>query len=345
MNLLGFAAIFAIARSAAWLKSAPWSTGAEQAASRSDRTSRSRLAHATSGASRCACGPIRPRSQPMRSDADRPGAARPNTRFLRQGRSCSDLPLALGARAVVGGRARRARVRSGPALPRPGRRLSGPAAGRLGRSFGASGSRVLPRLDAIRRRRHERRGDGARNVGSRESCWLRRTAPGIRGRFQGSPSHYRDEFAFVRAVLDDVEARFPIDKRRLWASGFSQGGSMVWYAACFLGDRFAAFVPVAGDFWEPLPPNCPSGPASIRHIHGLADETFPTSGRAVAEHSHQGRSLAGLGALAANRRLHSPAGSGRHRPGHDLSDLGRSELFEPPRTGALPPRWRTRVQR
>jgi len=106
--------------------------------------------------------------------------------------------------------------------------------------------------------------------------------------FPGSPNHYRDEFAFVRAMLDDVEARFPIDTRRLWASGFSQGGSMVWYAACYLGDRFAAFVPVAGDFWEPPPLTCPSGPASLRHIHGLADETFPTSGRAVAEHSHQG---------------------------------------------------------
>ena len=72
------------------------------------------------------------------------------------------------------------------------------------------------------------------------------------------------------------------------ASGFSQGASMVWYAACFLGDRFAAFAPVAGDFWEPPPENCPSGPASIRHIHGLADETFPIKGRAVAEHYHQG---------------------------------------------------------
>jgi hypothetical protein len=32
--LLGFAAIFAIARLAAWFKSAPWSPGAEQAAPR-----------------------------------------------------------------------------------------------------------------------------------------------------------------------------------------------------------------------------------------------------------------------------------------------------------------------
>jgi hypothetical protein len=34
VNLLGFAAIFAIARSAAWLKSAPWSTGADERARR-----------------------------------------------------------------------------------------------------------------------------------------------------------------------------------------------------------------------------------------------------------------------------------------------------------------------
>jgi polyhydroxybutyrate depolymerase len=106
--------------------------------------------------------------------------------------------------------------------------------------------------------------------------------------FPNSPAHNRDEFAFLDAVLDDVEARYPVDQRRLWASGFSQGGSMVWYAACFLGGRFVAFVPIAGDFWQPQPENCPSGPASIRHFHGLADETFPIHGRVVAEGARQG---------------------------------------------------------
>ena len=55
----------------------------------------------------------------------------------------------------------------------------------------------------------------------------RRTERGIPGPFPGSPENHRDEFAFVKAVLDDAEARYPIDTRRLWASGFSQGASMV----------------------------------------------------------------------------------------------------------------------
>ena len=106
--------------------------------------------------------------------------------------------------------------------------------------------------------------------------------------FPGSPESNRDEFGLIQAVLDDVESRFPIDRRRLWASGFSQGASMVWYAACYLGDRFAAFASVAGDFWEPEPNVCPSGPVSILHIHGLADETFPLEGRVVRERYRQG---------------------------------------------------------
>jgi polyhydroxybutyrate depolymerase len=112
--------------------------------------------------------------------------------------------------------------------------------------------------------------------------------------FPDSPSQQRDEFSFIDAVLDDVEARFPVDTRRLWASGFSIGASMVWYAACFLGGRFAAFAPIAGDFWEPLPENCPSGPASIRQVHGLADETFPIGGRVVEERYRQGDLWQGL---------------------------------------------------
>jgi polyhydroxybutyrate depolymerase len=113
--------------------------------------------------------------------------------------------------------------------------------------------------------------------------------------FPGSPHPGRDEMAFVAAVLDDVEAKFPIDQTRLWASGFSIGGSMTWYAACYLGSRFAAFAPIAGSFWEPLPEHCPSGPANIRHIHGLTDRTVPLEGRTLRGGSiRQGDSWVGL---------------------------------------------------
>jgi polyhydroxybutyrate depolymerase len=112
--------------------------------------------------------------------------------------------------------------------------------------------------------------------------------------FPSSPHPGRDEFAFVAAVLDDVEKRVPVDQTRLWASGFSIGGSMTWYIACYLGNRFAAFAPIAGSFWDPAPSDCPSGPANIRHIHGLSDRTVPLEGRAIGTSFRQGDTWVGL---------------------------------------------------
>lgn len=113
--------------------------------------------------------------------------------------------------------------------------------------------------------------------------------------FPGSPARNRDEFAFVGQVLDDVAARFPIDPGRIMASGFSQGGSLVWYLACRMPQRFAAFAPIAGDFWEPLPDSCAVPRPKLIHVHGVADATIPLAGRALRNGVRQGglfRSLA-----------------------------------------------------
>jgi polyhydroxybutyrate depolymerase len=97
--------------------------------------------------------------------------------------------------------------------------------------------------------------------------------------YPGSPAQNRDEFAFVHEVLDDVEKRLPIDLKRLTASGFSQGGSMVWYLACRMGLRFSAFAPIAGAFWRPHPTRCDGGPVFLTHVHGINDHTVPMEGR------------------------------------------------------------------
>src|SRR5271166_323050 len=286
VNLLGFATILAVARSAAWIKSAPWSTEAERAAPPGA------VASSPSGSlarwrSSPLCGPIRPHSRPMHNDAERLGVTR-GTPLFRARAALLRLAAGLWAVPLSMGDARDVHACGAdlPCLVQGGAYLVRPPAGWDGRS-------ALPTVvffhGWMQSASDVMRDESMARVTSDLGVLL--VAPDGAGHtwsFPGSPGHYRDEFAFIRAVLDDVEARFPIDTRRLWASGFSQGGSMVWYAARFLGDRFAAFVPVAGDFWEPPPPTCPSGPASLRHIHGLADETFPTSGRAVAEHSHQG---------------------------------------------------------
>ncbi|MET3889410.1 polyhydroxybutyrate depolymerase [Bosea sp. OAE506] len=113
--------------------------------------------------------------------------------------------------------------------------------------------------------------------------------------YPGSPGRHRDEFAFVGRVLDDVAARFPVDSSRIMASGFSQGGSMVWYLACRMPERFRAFAPVAGAFWEPLPASCAGPRPALIHTHGTADGTVPLAGRALRNGYRQGdvfRSLA-----------------------------------------------------
>ena len=113
--------------------------------------------------------------------------------------------------------------------------------------------------------------------------------------YPGSPGRHRDEFSFVAQVLDDVAARFLVDPGRIMASGFSQGGSMVWYLACRMPERFGAFAPVAGAFWEPLPASCAGPRRPLVHMHGTTDMTVPLAGRALRDGYKQGdvfRSLA-----------------------------------------------------
>ncbi|WP_377841556.1 alpha/beta hydrolase family esterase [Bosea sp. UC22_33] len=116
--------------------------------------------------------------------------------------------------------------------------------------------------------------------------------------FPGSPARQRDEFAFVGQVLDDVVARFPIDSGRILASGFSQGGSMVWYLACRMPRRFAAFAPIAGAFWEPLPESCDGPRRPLIHVHGTSDMTVPLAGRSLRQGSRQGDVFKSLAVFA-----------------------------------------------
>ena len=99
--------------------------------------------------------------------------------------------------------------------------------------------------------------------------------------FLGAPSHARDDVAFLRAVLADVRRRWPAAPAKVYAAGFSIGGSMVWDLACHAADGFAAFLPMSGAFWLPYPERCESGPVNLRHVHGISDATVPMAGRVL----------------------------------------------------------------
>ncbi len=88
---------------------------------------------------------------------------------------------------------------------------------------------------------------------------------------EGRAERGRDEAAYIRAVMADIRRRWPIDETQTLASGFSRGASMVWNVACFTGDLFRGYAPIAGGFWASNPESCPTGPVNLRHIHGLSD--------------------------------------------------------------------------
>jgi polyhydroxybutyrate depolymerase len=104
----------------------------------------------------------------------------------------------------------------------------------------------------------------------------------------------RDEADFLRRVIRDAGERFGIDTNLVLLAGFSAGAFMVNYLACETPDAFAAYAPVAGGFWRPLPVAC-AGPVRLFHTHGWKDAIVPIEGRFLANKSfQQGDIFAGM---------------------------------------------------
>lgn len=97
----------------------------------------------------------------------------------------------------------------------------------------------------------------------------------------------RDDVAFTLDVMDDAAKRLPMDSTRIYAAGFSAGGSMVWQLACRAPERFAGFISVAGALRRPNPSSCPDMPIRLLQIHGFADAQVPFEGRGIRDW-HQG---------------------------------------------------------
>jgi|CXWL01.1.fsa_nt_gi polyhydroxybutyrate depolymerase len=78
-----------------------------------------------------------------------------------------------------------------------------------------------------------------------------------------------DDVGFIAALLDDLSARFSVDERRIFLTGFSNGASMSFFAGAQLPDRIAAIAPVAGALW--IDPPTLRHPVSLCYITGTAD--------------------------------------------------------------------------
>jgi len=90
----------------------------------------------------------------------------------------------------------------------------------------------------------------------------------------------RDENKFLDDVATDAARRFGLNRDRVLLAGFSAGAFMVNYLACDAPGTFAAYAPVAGGFWDPLPETC-AGPIKLLQTHGWSDKTVPLEGRTL----------------------------------------------------------------
>ncbi|MCE9631649.1 MAG: polyhydroxybutyrate depolymerase [Planctomycetia bacterium] len=98
-----------------------------------------------------------------------------------------------------------------------------------------------------------------------------------------------DDVAFARAVIADVAARHPIDRRRIHATGMSNGAMMAYRVAAELATMIASIAPVAGPL--ALTDVAPVRPVSVLHFHGTLDQFTPLEGgvgrRSVTRVSHR----------------------------------------------------------
>ena len=84
-----------------------------------------------------------------------------------------------------------------------------------------------------------------------------------------------DDVGFLVALIEQVEKKEHIDRRRIFAAGLSNGAMMAYRLACEAPGRLASVGAVAGTMTVP----CTNGkPTSILAIHGLADRHIPFVG-------------------------------------------------------------------
>jgi polyhydroxybutyrate depolymerase len=81
------------------------------------------------------------------------------------------------------------------------------------------------------------------------------------------------DVAVVRALLDTLERERCVDRRRVYATGMSNGGFFASLVGCALADRIAAIAPVAGAM--PLAGCMPARPVAVVLTFGRADNLVP----------------------------------------------------------------------
>jgi polyhydroxybutyrate depolymerase len=91
------------------------------------------------------------------------------------------------------------------------------------------------------------------------------------------------DVGFIAAMIDAIASDYPIDLKRIYATGISNGAIFSHYLAANLSARIAAIAPVVGGLADPFYKNFkPEQPVSVLILQGTRDPLVPFDGGDVA---------------------------------------------------------------
>jgi polyhydroxybutyrate depolymerase len=85
-----------------------------------------------------------------------------------------------------------------------------------------------------------------------------------------------DDVGFIAALIDRLGKEYPVDAKRVYATGMSNGGMMAHRLGIALSGRLAAVAPVVAALFGDEPR--PADPVSALMINGLQDRNVPAQG-------------------------------------------------------------------
>lgn len=85
-----------------------------------------------------------------------------------------------------------------------------------------------------------------------------------------------NDVGFISALIDDLGQRYDIDRRRIYVTGFSNGGTFTHRLACELSNKITAIAAISATMPENVSRTCqPIKPISVLLMHGTKDSVIP----------------------------------------------------------------------
>lgn len=87
-----------------------------------------------------------------------------------------------------------------------------------------------------------------------------------------------DDSAYLRALIEEIQAHYNVDDRRIYFSGHSNGGFMSYRMACDHADLIAGIAGLAGAMLSDPTDCAATEPVHVLHIHGTEDGSVQYEG-------------------------------------------------------------------